>query len=382
MINLSLHRVLCLFFCILTVGVSAWAGTYTLMDANGDSLGRLPYLERGQERMIPLGVLADKAGWQTDQFDEKLVIMLPDWAVTLKQGNAFAQVNHSYVQLRVMPEEWDGTAWVPAANLALLFADRAYIGQDRESIVVKTLPRVTQGDGLAAWELGTIIIDAGHGGKDPGAAGMYGLVEKTVTLDIARRLARELESHRLAVALTRTADTFLPLHERTSLANAQRGDLFISIHCNSLKKSADPHGIETYFLKPARTERAVEAAMRENEVVKLEDGNGSYQDLTESNFILLTMATSQYMKDSELWAALTQREVSTSAGLLDRGVDQAGFYVLMGASMPAILFECGYLSNPDDAKLLSSERGRQKIAEGLSESILKLKRALETSASR
>jgi N-acetylmuramoyl-L-alanine amidase len=94
------------------------------------------------------------------------------------------------------------------------------------------------------------------------------------------------------------------------------------------------------------------------------------------------MATSQYMKDSELWAVMAQREVSVSSGLAARGVDQAGFYVLMGASMPAILFECGYLSNPDDAKLLSSERGRQKIAEGLSESVMKLKLALETSASR
>ncbi len=378
---MSLRRVLFLSICILSSSLSAWAGTFALLDANGDSLGRLPYLDRGQERAIPLGVLADKAGWQTDQFDEKFVVMLPDWAVTLKQGNAFARVNDSFVQLRVTPEEWDGTTWVPAANLSNLFADRAVIGQDGASITVKALPRVTHSDGAVAWELGTIIIDAGHGGKDPGASGMYGLVEKTVTLDIARRLVRELESQRLKVVTTRTADTFLPLHERTSLANAQHGDLFISIHCNSLK-SPDPHGIETYFLKPARTERAVDAAMRENEVVKLEDGNGSYQDLTEANFILLTMATSQYMKDSELWAALAQHEVSAGAGLLDRGVDQAGFYVLMGASMPAILFECGYLSNPDDAKLLSSERGRQKIAEGLSEAILKLKRALETSASR
>ena len=372
------------FLILLMICVQASSGAmFTLTDMSGDTLGRLPYMDRGQERLIPLGMLSDKAGWHAEQFGDRFVFMLPNWAVTLRRGNPFAQINETYVQLSMVPEEWDGSLWIPAANVEHIFGDRARLDLQAGTIAVRAASGSNRGADTDSepWQLGTVIIDAGHGGKDPGASGLYGLVEKTVTLDIARRLTRQLENKGIKVIMTREADLFLPLHERTSLANSQRGDLFLSIHCNSLKHP-EPRGVETYFLKPARTERAVEAALRENEVVKLENGDGGYQELTEDNFILLTMATSQYMKDSELWAALTQQEVSATAGMTARGVDQAGFYVLMGASMPAILFECGYLSNPEDAKLLSSERGRQKIAEGLTESILKLKLALETSASR
>ena len=353
----------------------------SLVDVRGDTVGRVPFMDRGQERMIPLGMVSEKAGWQFEQFGDKFVFMLPDWAVTLHRGNSFAAVNDRFVQLSMAPEEWDGSVWIPASNLIHLFDDRAIADLSTGTITVYRLNHTPSVNTAEPWQLGTVIIDAGHGGKDPGAAGLFGLVEKTVTLDISRRLARQLENHGIKVAMTRDQDVFLPLHDRTSLANSQRGDLFLSIHCNSLK-SPSPQGIETYFLKPARTERAVEAALRENEVVKLEEDVNSYQDLNENNFILLTMATSQYMKDSELWASLAQHEVSENTQLVARGVDQAGFYVLMGASMPAVLFECGYLSNPEDAKLLSSERGRQKIAEGLAESILKIKVALEASASR
>ena len=375
---MALHRILMILMLLISAGASA-AGMLTITDLDGDTLGRLPYLDRGQERLIPLSLLADKAGWQSEPFGDKVVFMLPGWAVTLRSGNPFAQVNESHLQLRMIPEEWDGSLWIAAENLPDLFGNNVLSEPTALTIGVKYVS--TQSAAAEPWALRTVIIDAGHGGKDPGAAGLNGLVEKTVTLDISRRLSRLLESSGIRSVMTRDADQFIPLHERTSLANSERGDLFLSIHCNSSRKP-EPQGLETYFLKPARTERAVEAAMRENEVVKLEEGEGSYQDLTEANFILLTMATSQYMKDSELWAALAQHEVGQRAGLPGRGVDQAGFYVLMGASMPAILFECGYLTNTDDAKLLSSERGRQKIAEGLAESILKIKLSLEASASR
>jgi N-acetylmuramoyl-L-alanine amidase len=169
------------------------------------------------------------------------------------------------------------------------------------------------------------------------------------------------------------------LGQRTRLANKLEGNLFISIHCNHFK---DPliKGAECYFLKPAKSERAIEVASAENQVVDLERDGEVYEELTEENFILLTMATSQYMKDSERWAGLLLEEVSRQAGVPSRGVDQAGFYVLMGASMPAILIECGYMSNSEDARVLSSDRGRQKIADAITASVLKMKMEMEAAA--
>ncbi|RQV99313.1 N-acetylmuramoyl-L-alanine amidase, partial [bacterium] len=231
------------------------------------------------------------------------------------------------------------------------------------------------------WKLGTVIIDPGHGGKDPGASGLYDLVEKNVTLDIAKRVARELRQAGIDVKLTRDTDRFMPLKDRSEFANENRGDLFVSIHANSFR-DASIGGFECYFLSPARTERAVEVALKENAVVELESSDHEYQELTEANHILLTMATAQYMKDSETWAGLTLDEAKEKAGLSVRGLDQAGFYVLMGASMPAILIECGFLTNPADARVLSAENGRQRLSESIATAVLKMKRNMEATASR
>jgi N-acetylmuramoyl-L-alanine amidase len=171
------------------------------------------------------------------------------------------------------------------------------------------------------------------------------------------------------------------LKDRTEFANRNRGDLFISIHADSYR-DASIGGFECYFLSPAKTDRAIEVALKENSVVDLESASHAYQDLTEENHILLTMATSQYMKDSETWAALTVEETEDLARMKVRGVDQAGFYVLMGASMPAILVECGFLTNPGDAITLTSERGRQRLARSISTAIFKMKRTMEATAAR
>jgi N-acetylmuramoyl-L-alanine amidase len=233
----------------------------------------------------------------------------------------------------------------------------------------------------SVWTMGTVIIDPGHGGKDVGCVGANGSREKDVVLDISRQLAKILLNKGITTKLTRYDDRFVPLGERTTFANANRGDLFISIHCNS-SKIRTARGTEAYFLSPARTESAVEVAVSENSVVQLEDNAGQYHDLTDENYILLTMATSQYLKDSEDLAGLALKEVVRSTPLSQRWVDQAGFYVLIGASMPAILFETGFLSNPEDEKFLASKRGRQKVADALARSILQLKSQLETEALR
>lgn len=379
-----------LMVMLMLAATAAWAAdVIPLTDMEGTSLGSLPYVARGAERMTPLTMLIRAAEWTSEQGDGRHVITLPEDTVILKAGNVFARTGGRFIQMRNAPEEWDGSLWVPLSNLRDLFPRDVEILPDARAVRLRvappaatdTMPRGSTDTLPERWVLKTVIVDPGHGGKDSGARGLYNLFEKDITLDIGKRVSRILGARGLDVKMTRSNDRFLSLQDRTRYANEKRGDLMVSIHCNS-SRNADSHGVEAYFLKPARTERAVDAAMRENEVVKLESGDAQYQDLTQDNYILLTMATSQYMRDSEVWAAQMVRLTSTSVGFESRGVDQAGFYVLMGASMPAVLVECGFLTNPNDAKILASERGRQRIAEALAESVLRMKSNLEGSASR
>lgn len=368
--------------------------TVLLTDESGSPLGNLPFLKRGEEQLIPSALLTRKANWQREREANEEIITAPGSITVLRRGNPFAQVNDSHVQLRVAPEEWDGSLWLPLSGLPAIFPGDLTYSTETNTLQVKLGKPVeeeaepeakpekkTKIGSTEQWKLGTVIIDPGHGGKDPGATGLYDLVEKNVTLDIAKRIARELEQSGIDVKLTRDADRFMALKDRTEFANANKGDLFVSIHANSFR-DASIGGFECYFLSPARTERAVEVASKENAVVELESSDHEYQELTEANHILLTMATAQYMKDSETWASLTLDETRENTGLSVRGLDQAGFYVLMGASMPAILVECGFLTNPADARTLSAENGRQRMSESIASAILKMKRNMETTASR
>lgn len=224
-------------------------------------------------------------------------------------------------------------------------------------------------DAQKKWLIDCIVIDAGHGGRDPGAIGNK-LQEKVITLDIALRLKKILSKEpNLRIVMTRETDVFVPLQERTKIANRENGKLFISIHANAARNKK-VRGIETYFLSPARTEKALEVAELENRVIRLEQDTSIYQKLTDENFILLTMAQSQFVRESQELAFLVQRNAVKRLGLEDRGVDQAGFYVLVGASMPAILFETAFISNPQDAKVLRSESARQAYAEALAKAII------------
>jgi len=229
------------------------------------------------------------------------------------------------------------------------------------------------------WNIDCIVIDPGHGGKDPGALGYSGLKEKAVVLDIARRLRDLLEKKtELNIVLTRDDDSFISLNNRTKKANQAGGKLFVSIHCNSSTyKSA--HGFSTYFLKPAKNESAMEVALKENSVIKYEESKSEYQDLTEENYILLGMAQAEFAKESEYMASLVQKNVRLRTNLRDRGVDQAGFYVLVGASMPAILFEAPFLSNSGEEKLLKQKKFRQKVAQAIYDSIMEFKSSVEDS---
>jgi N-acetylmuramoyl-L-alanine amidase len=215
----------------------------------------------------------------------------------------------------------------------------------------------------------TIIIDAGHGGVDPGMKGPIGggprIQEKDVTLAVSKRLARELQSRGVNVVLTRSADTLINLYDRGRIANQAKGDLFISIHVNAANPNwKDPgaaRGTETYFLAEAKTEDERRVAKMENEVVRFESSGDPEQE-NGLGFILKDMAQNEQLRESSDLAETIQSRLSKVHPGPSRGVKQAGFVVLNTAFMPSVLVEIGFGTNPSEAAYISSESGQRTIA--------------------
>jgi N-acetylmuramoyl-L-alanine amidase len=225
--------------------------------------------------------------------------------------------------------------------------------------------------------LQTIVIDPGHGGHDPGAIGSGGLQEKELTLDLARRLGAVLQEELgVKVILTRTRDQFVPLQERTAIANRQKADLFVSIHVNAARGVAAA-GTETYFLSSEATDNtAREAAAFENKVIELEAGpRGGSRDLLRS--ILWDLTQSEFQQQSSRLAEGVQTQLERALRQPSRGVKQAPFYVLGGAAMPAVLVEIGFISNPQEEERLQDEGYRDRIARALAAGVAAYKRRLD-----
>ena len=210
------------------------------------------------------------------------------------------------------------------------------------------------------WEFKTIVIDAGHGGKDPGAVGYRGTKEKDIALDVAKRLEKKLSKNmNVKIIMTRDEDVFLRLSERTKIANESNGNLFISIHTNAAEDRR-ASGFETFLIGPNKNEAAVRVAARENAVLELE--GTSDKKLTNEDLIQATIAQSAFASKSEQFASMVQKEIKKRVQSRDRGVKQAGFYVLMGASMQNVLVELGFISNPSEEKKLRSPQYRDQLA--------------------
>lgn len=212
-----------------------------------------------------------------------------------------------------------------------------------------------------------VVIDPGHGGDDHGAQGRAGLVEKTVVLDVAKRVERRLRADGLEVVMTRNSDRFVPLEGRTELANAAGADLFISIHANaSSYKGA--RGIETFFAAPEATDQAaLDLAHAENLAFGTDLQPPAAGDPLLA--ILGDMAATEQLTLSQEFARMTQHRIATAEVARSRGVKQAPFVVLMGVRMPAVLVEIGFLSHPADEKALGDEDERERLAQGIADAV-------------
>ena len=221
----------------------------------------------------------------------------------------------------------------------------------------------------------TIVIDPGHGGKDPGAVGPNGTREKDLVLDVAKRLAKIIKKKmHVKVILTRNDDTFVPLAVRTQMANEKKADLFISIHVNA-SLSPETKGFEIYFLSEKASDKEAEAvANMENSVIAMEEPSPKLNELTS---ILWSMTFNKYMNNSSLLCSLISREVTLMRlGIQNRGVKQAGFHVLRGTKMPAVLVELGFLSNKGEERKLKNRNFRKKMTEAMYKGIFRYKKQL------
>jgi N-acetylmuramoyl-L-alanine amidase len=233
----------------------------------------------------------------------------------------------------------------------------------------------------ALFGIKTVVIDAGHGGKDPGCLGITTSQEKHIALAIALKLGKYIQKNTpdVKVIYTRSSDIFIDLDERAAIANRNKADLFICIHCNTAcsinkktkKKSCNEEvfGTETYVMGLHKTNANLNVAKRENEAILLEKNYQKRYDgfdpNSETGYILLTMQQSAYLKQSLSFASKVQKHVKEKSGRIDKGVQQAGFLVLWRTSMPSVLIETEFISNTESEKFALSEAGQDNLAHAI-----------------
>lgn len=216
----------------------------------------------------------------------------------------------------------------------------------------------------------TLVIDAGHGGKDPGAIGRFSR-EKNINLSVAKAFGQLVEKNCLDVEViyTRKTDVFVPLARRAEIANQSQADLFVSIHTNAMPGRAVARGAETYTLGMARADENLEVAKRENSVILVEEDYKEryegFDPTSAESYIIFELMQDQYMAQSVDFARLIQKEFRTTGGRADKGVHQAGFLVLRETSMPSVLVELGYISTHDEEAFLNSQNGIRKMSQSI-----------------
>lgn len=224
-----------------------------------------------------------------------------------------------------------------------------------------------------------VVLDAGHGGNDPGNVG-NGYKEKEIALNIVLTVGKSLEKHpNIKVIYTRKTDVFVPLRERAKIANDADADLFVSVHCNSHHSSA--HGTETFVLGLHENQRNFEIAKKENEVIFLEEDYESHYDGFDPNspesFIGLTLMQEEYLDQSTQLARLVQDNFTKTLKRNDRGVKQAGFWVLHNTYMPSVLVETGFLTYKPEGAYLNSAKGQNEVALAIYKGLMEYKMILD-----
>lgn len=244
---------------------------------------------------------------------------------------------------------------------------------------------VSQAHLLPVSGIRTVVIDAGHGGKDPGCLGRH-VKEKDIALAISLALGEQISATfpDIEVIYTREEDVFIPLHERARIANKARADLFISIHCNYVGKRNKAMGTETYVMGLHRAKDNLLVAKRENATILMEDdyveNYDGYDPESDEGHIILSMYQNAFLEQSITLADLVEKQFSHGVKRQSRGVKQAGFLVLRNTTMPSVLIETGFLSHDHEESFLSEPANQKKMAEGIFNAFAEYKRMVDAAA--
>lgn len=350
---------------------------------------------------------------------ERWMLIINGVAIQVEQGSRFARVGDENYQLAAEADVRAGKLYVPLQLVAELvpristnliwdaprfelrtFSTPTRTAERRDSEEVKPPVRVAtrketpakaapkRGEvtqaGQPRRERQLVVVDAGHGGVDPGMRGpLYGgpkIVEKDVTLNVAKHVGAALKRRGIDVKYTRTTDTLIALDDRGRIANEAHADLFVSIHVNAANPNwKDPggaRGFETYFLSEAKTEDARRVEQMENEVVKFETRtSGPSSDAL--SFVLNDMAQNEHLRESNELADLIQTRLGNVIPGPSRGVKQAGFRVLVTAFMPAVLVEIGFGSNPADAAFMTDRKHVDEMSAAIADAVVEYLKGYE-----
>ena len=384
--KILLRPIISIFFW-LSLLIANNTQTITILDSN-NILGEADIFKQDQYYLSinDFGEIIDNGSF-INQKTEKIVIYIDNLKIKFSYNIPFVVIDENIYQMESKVVKKDEEYYMPIDSFFKILSshgsNKHSIDYNKMSITFKTENKkskipVVSPDLKAEknkWKFNTIIIDPGHGGKDPGAIGYRGTREKDIALDVAKRLERKIAKNmKVKTILTRDEDIFLKLGERTRFANENNGDLFISIHANAAEDRR-ASGFETFLIGPNRNQAAVRVAARENAVLELEDGGT--KKLTDEALITATIAQAGFASFSEQFAALVQEEIGKRIQSKNRGVKQAGFYVLMGASMPNVLIELGFISNPTEEKKLKSPKYRDTLATSIYRAIEKYEKTLD-----
>lgn len=287
--------------------------------------------------------------------------------LVLEAGSPFFQYGDQSFQLANPPYLWGGTFWIPVEFVTVWLP--AHAGQTRAVAAVIEEETARRVDPNQPWH---VVIDPGHGGRDPGTSGERAR-EKDVVLAISRALRDELQTvDKIEASLTRDRDIYVPHDERSAFAVDRGGDLFVSIHANSVPSASSASGFETYFLGPARSEEAREVALRENRTPEV--GDAAAGSVDDRRFILTGLDRTENISESRRFAGFVQNALREARGprVPDRGVKQGPWWVLLGAlaRMPSVIIEVGFVSNPREEAYLASGEGQQELADAIARAIV------------
>jgi N-acetylmuramoyl-L-alanine amidase len=373
------------FFCAAAGGVRADSITVHGLPDNRTAV--LESTERGGETFADLSTLCGLLGAPCGPATGSVIeCRSAAHSAVLLTDNPFLRIDGRLYQMPCAPLERHGALFLPVHSILEIFSrvfacSLACAPYPPEPVAVSEswFEKSRQNQNIKV-----IVIDPGHGGRDPGAIGPQGTYEKDIVLGISLKLYDMLKSNdSLETYITRKTDVYVPLLERTRFANEKKADLFLSIHANSIggskKRKKTIQGFKVYFLSQAKNEEDKLVAMQENAVIELDEETAEGSDHLQN--ILINLAGNEYLRESQELSIIISEAFETAlSGKMSRlhlGVGQANFLVLNGVYMPSVLVETGFISNPKEEKLLTDAAFQKKVAKAIYKAVFDFKKKFE-----